>query len=261
MSGCRLSIGLQIQEATLRKFLQKSGALARGSGFLARCLISHPSSLVGTRFFREPPSGWPKLTLFHERMKELLKKGPRLNVYEELSPEMLELGDAAKRAWIQFHNDIERELAAGGEMQDVKDVASKTAENAARLAANFHVFRGAAEFCISAEDMIAGCKVALWHLKESRRFLVQADEAKRTESAGRLEQWMIQHCQKKGVATISKRDLQRRSPVRELKKFKEALRYLTENDRCRLIQEKQSLLVELNPSLLDQQQGGAHDAK
>ena len=70
------------------------------------CLISHPSSLVGTRFFREPPSGWPKLTLFHERMKELLKKGPRLNVYEELSPEMLELSDAAKRAWIQFHNDI-----------------------------------------------------------------------------------------------------------------------------------------------------------
>ena len=262
LSGCRLTIGLQIQEATLREFLQKSGALARGSGFLARCLISHPSSLVGTRFFREPPSGWPKLTLFHERMKELLKKGPRLNVYEELSPEMLELSDDAKRFWIQFHNDIERDLAVGGEMQDVKDVASKTAENAVRLAANFHVFRGADGFCISVEDMIAGCQVALWHLRESLRFLVHADEAKRCDDAWRVEQWLIQYCQKKGVATISKRDLQRGSPVREGKRLEEALRFLKEHDRCRLIREKQSLLVELNPSLLDQQQGGGcSDAK
>ena len=38
--GARLTITLQVQEATLRSFFDRSGGLARGTGFLARFLLA-----------------------------------------------------------------------------------------------------------------------------------------------------------------------------------------------------------------------------
>jgi hypothetical protein len=48
--------GLQIQEPTLRSFFDKiSGALARGTGFLARFLVAWPESTQGTRQIHRSP--------------------------------------------------------------------------------------------------------------------------------------------------------------------------------------------------------------
>jgi putative DNA primase/helicase len=60
----RLIVALQVQEATLRSFMEKSGELARGTGFLARFLIAWPESTQGTRFYKEPPKHWPHLARF-----------------------------------------------------------------------------------------------------------------------------------------------------------------------------------------------------
>ncbi len=54
-------MALQVQEATLREFLAKSGALARGTGFLARFLMAWPESTQGYRPFTEAPKSWPHL--------------------------------------------------------------------------------------------------------------------------------------------------------------------------------------------------------
>src|SRR5690606_31551671 len=51
--GARLTVALQVQEATLREFFARSGVLARGSGFLARFLVSWPESTQGQRLFSE----------------------------------------------------------------------------------------------------------------------------------------------------------------------------------------------------------------
>jgi putative DNA primase/helicase len=53
---------------------------------------------------------------------------------------MLPLTPEAKAAWVEYHNEIESELSSGGELYDVRDVASKSADNAARLAALFQMF-------------------------------------------------------------------------------------------------------------------------
>ena len=55
---------------------------------------------------------------------------------------MLPLTPEAKAAWVKYHNEIESLLASGGELYDVRDVASKSADNAARLAALFQIFEG-----------------------------------------------------------------------------------------------------------------------
>ena len=62
--GARATLSIQVQESALRDFLERSGTLARGIGFFARCLISQPESLKGTRLFTEPPTDWMHLDSF-----------------------------------------------------------------------------------------------------------------------------------------------------------------------------------------------------
>jgi putative DNA primase/helicase len=59
--GARLTVGLMVQEATLREYFSKSGGLARGTGFLARFLVAWPESTQGQRPFTEAPANWPHL--------------------------------------------------------------------------------------------------------------------------------------------------------------------------------------------------------
>ena len=138
--GARLTMGLMIQESTLRAFFDQSNGLARGTGFLARFLVAWPDSTMGTRFYTPPVAGSPALSAFKRRITELLNQPVPIDGDGILTPPMLPLTADAKAEWIEFHNAIEGELASGGELYDVRDVASKSADNAARLAALFQIF-------------------------------------------------------------------------------------------------------------------------
>ncbi len=61
-------------------------------------------------------------------------------------------------------------LTSGNELYDVRDVASKSADNAARLAALFHVFTHSADGSIDADSFESASSIVAWHLNESRRF-------------------------------------------------------------------------------------------
>ena len=64
-----------------------------------------------------------------------------LNDSGEIIPFVLDLSPEAKALWVAFHDEVEGELNAGGDMADTRDVASKAADNAARMAALFHLYR------------------------------------------------------------------------------------------------------------------------
>jgi putative DNA primase/helicase len=162
-------MGLQVQSVTLLSFFEKSGALARGTGFLARFLIAWPESTQGCRPFTEAPKHWPHLATFNQRITEILNLPVPINEDGALTPQMLTLTPEAKTAWVTYHDAIEGELAAGGELFDVRDVASKSADNATRLAALFHVFGGGLG-AIGADAFNRASVIAAWHLNESRRF-------------------------------------------------------------------------------------------
>jgi putative DNA primase/helicase len=74
LKGARLTVALQIQEATLRSFFDKSGTLARGIGFFARFLVAWPESTQGHRPFSEAPANWPQLAAFHRRIAAILNQ-------------------------------------------------------------------------------------------------------------------------------------------------------------------------------------------
>jgi putative DNA primase/helicase len=242
--GARFTVALQVQEPTLRSFIDKTGELARGTGFFARFLIAWPESTQGQRPFTEAPASWPHLDAFHRRIEAVLNQPVPMSETGALTPAMLTMTGAAKAAWIEYHDAIERELASGGELYDVKDAASKSADNAARLAALFQVFVGGGAIDVPAIE--AASRIAAWHLSESRRFFGELALPAELANAARLDSWLIAHG--KG-ATVSTRDAQRLGPVRDKQALDAALVVLTELDRARVECEGKRRRITVNPAL------------
>ena len=247
--GARLTMGLQVQSATLLSFFEKSGALARGTGFLARFLIAWPESTQGQRHFTEAPEHWPSLAAFNRRITEILNLPVPINEDGALSPQMLMLTPEAKVAWIAYHDAIEGELASGGELFDVRDVASKSADNAARLAALFHVFEGGLG-AISANAFERASRIAAWHLNESRRFFGELALPAEMVDTARLEGWLIEHCKRKRTHCVARRDAQRQGAVRDGARLDVAIKELVSLDRIQLREDGKRLSIWLNPALL-----------
>jgi putative DNA primase/helicase len=248
--GARLTMGLQIQEAALREFLEKSGALARGTGFLARFLVSWPESTQGSRSFTEAPANWPALAAFHRKITAILNQPVPMDDDGALTPALLSLSPEAKAAWIAFHDAIESELASGGELYDVRDVASKAADNAARLAALFQVFEHGAE-AITLDCFESASRIVAWHLSESRRFFGELALPTELADAARLDAWLVEYCRRERTHLVPTREAQRLGPVRDKEKLTTALRGLEELDRARVAQEGRRKTIKVNPALLD----------
>ena len=100
VKNARLTVALQIQEATLRSFFERSGGLARGSGFLARFLLSWPESTQGYRAFTEAPTSWPALNTFNARIADILNQPVSFDADGGLVPYMISLTPKAKSVWV-----------------------------------------------------------------------------------------------------------------------------------------------------------------
>jgi putative DNA primase/helicase len=249
LNGARLTMSLQLQEEAFREFQNKSGGLARGIGFLARFLVAYPDSTQGTRFFTESPPDWPKLNRFNKRVDEILHMAPEMTEDYALTPKLMRLSVDAKKLWIEFHDEIESGLIAGGELEGVRDVASKSADNAARLAALFQMFEhGMGE--ISAESFESASTIVAWHLHEARRFLSQMSLKGETKNLIKIDEWLIRQCRETGVTSIAKNHLRQSGPIRESSELDRLLKELANLNRIRVIHGRQTF-IEINPLLLE----------
>jgi len=129
-----------VQEATLRSFFDRTSRLARGAGFLARFLITWSESTQGYRPFTDPPESWPALARFNQGIATILEQAVPIDDDGALTPPVLPLATDTEAAWVMFHDAIESKPRSGGELYDVRDVASETADKAARIAALFRIF-------------------------------------------------------------------------------------------------------------------------
>src|SRR5699024_8785301 len=131
-----------------------------------------------------------------------------------LLPAMMSFSTEAKNVWISFYNLIERELAPVGEFADVRDVASKTADNASRIAALFCLFEDGAEGTVSEAHAEAACRIAMWHLSESRRLLTELAQDPTVSMSARLDAWIKKECMEQASNRISTRRARQYSPAR-----------------------------------------------
>jgi putative DNA primase/helicase len=248
--GARLTMALQVQESTIRAFFANTKGLARGTGFLARFLVSWPVSTQGTRNFTDAPANWPALATFNDRLTAILNRQAPIEL-GVLEPAMLTLSPEAKAAWVNFHDAIESMLSTGGELYDVRDVASKTADNAARLAALFHTFTGAIG-PIDLEAMEAAASVTAWHLSEARRFLGELAMPDELANPARLEKWMVDYCKRENTDKVPTREVQRLGPggLRDKATFTAAVQELQDLGRARMVQEGKKRLIQIRREVL-----------
>ncbi|MCG8016298.1 MAG: DUF3987 domain-containing protein [Candidatus Thiodiazotropha sp. 'RUGA'] len=251
--GARLSIALQVQEATLRAFFEKSGGLARGTGFLARFLVSWPESTQGYRPFSEAPEAWPALAKFNHRISAILGQEVLIDESGGLTPAVYAMTPDAKQAWVSFHDAIEGELRSGGELYDVRDVASKIADNAARIAALFQFFENGASGAIGLDAFKRASIIAAWHLTEARRFFGELALPNEQSDVIRLDGWLIDYCRREKTLIVPRREIQRNITPHHLRQkltLDIALNDLVDSGRVRLVQDGQKKEIHLNPAIL-----------
>jgi hypothetical protein len=249
ISGRRFSCSLMMQEQVAQELFSGKRGLARGIGTLARFLIVKPESTIGSRPYH-PPSYMPALESFHARVRELLDMPlPFDEGRKELTPPVIHLAEAAKRVWIKFHNAIEEQLAVHGDYASVKDFASKAPENAARIAAIFHVFENGPVGPIPEEAMLRATRIVLYYLDEARRILSLLDKPQNITDSETLLSWLIEQ----GRETIKIGDILRLGPgrLRDKKRRDAALSLLEEYNWLKLQTDGKKQFVQLHPEVCE----------
>jgi putative DNA primase/helicase len=250
INGARLTMGLAVQPETVQAFFDESRGLARATGFAARFLIGWPESTQGTRLYREPPSGWPYLTAYQKRLRRLLNTRMTISQHSGLLPPPLDMDPVAFEAWRQFCDGVEVELRENGELADLRDVASKAADNCARVAALFHLFEHGSGGRIAVDDVAQAARIVTWHLREARRFLGGATVPKAVANAVKLEAWLLPRCRERGSGSLTAREVMHRgpNPVRRKVDLLAALAELRDAERAKLSPDGRTILI--NPALL-----------
>ena len=173
-----------------------------------------------------------------------------------MSPSLLDLSSEAKSAWVAFHDAIESELCSGGQLYDIRDVASKVADNAARLAGLFQVFEDGTGGTMSSKSFQSASRIAAWHLNEARRFFGELALPEEIKNALLLNDWLLAYCRKEGVNTIPCRTVQQFGPnaLRTKDKLNAALQELESQERLQVIKEGKRKMIQLNLRLLEEVQ-------
>lgn len=252
LDGARLTIGLAAQPEVVRQFLEKTNGLARGSGFLARFLLLCPKSMAGSRPYMEEPE-WRHLDGYNARIAMLLRNAPQPETKTgKIAFVKLGFSSASKALWIKFYDDCEASMKPGNDFSNLKDIASKAPENAARLAALFHLYTNGPDGEIEKEEVEQAAAIIEWHLLEARHFLSAAAVPPGRRNAVALDEWLVARCREAGVSKIPSRDLLRLgpNPVREVKARDNALAELEALDRARQVSEGRKKWVAVNPKLL-----------
>jgi hypothetical protein len=269
--GRRLTANLLLQPVAFSKLIGGQEGIARGLGTLARFLPAWPASTMGSRLYRPPvestlTSAFPALERFCSRVEQLLRlplpmpydldtgevaedlDGPPADALE-LKPAELPLSVAARAVWVEYLNDIEKELRADGEYSTVRDVAAKSAENACRLAAIFHTFVNGPGGDVGVSDMERGAHLAAWYLHEARRMLsgTPAGDGDGEIGDGRL---LFEWVQSRPAPPTLK-ELAQQAPyrLRSKERRNRALSFLTAKHWIRVDRQEGISVVAINPLL------------
>jgi putative DNA primase/helicase len=247
--------GFSLQPSTFHAFRESVEGLDRGTGFIARALFSNPESTQGTRRFKDPPESLPALTAFRERIKERLGVPLTYDENWALSPPVLSFTPEAKAEWVDFYNEVENELGPGGEMSEARDIASKAADNVARLAALLHVFEHGPAGNIGAAHVQAATRIVTWHLYQARREFCELAPTPEMLNAQKLEAWLVRRVKEFGELQIRTQTALKYGPgsTRHRAELDAALTVLTKAKRARIVKPPGSRteLIEVNPALLE----------
>lgn len=165
----RLTMSIMAPPEIAHDFLATKGKHWRASGLLSRFLVSYPQSTMGTRFENVYFPVNADLGVYDERIREILSSAPCSGTVESVT---LKFEEPARQELANYANFLESHIGPLGYFSDISDAASKMAENAARMAAIFHIFEGY-EGSICLDTLNRAKVICNWHLSEFKRLFGQ----------------------------------------------------------------------------------------
>ncbi|TSB04574.1 YfjI family protein [Sphingorhabdus contaminans] len=206
--GRRLSLHLMIQPVIADGLL--ADPLADGSGFLPRCLICKPPSNIGKRLHHNARELGAAAKHFEFRMRSILaRKLPMDPETRALEPRTLLLAADARALLIDYSDEIEIAQAKGGIYEPIRGHASKSAEQAARIAGVLTLWHDIAATQVNGSFMADAIKLARFYLSEAARLANIATVSQETQIAEKLREWL---CDSWPQNEVSMRDIQQRGP-------------------------------------------------
>ncbi len=224
----RLTLALMIQPKMLKQMLEKQNDSARHIGTLARMLVCYPESTQGHRFFQNPDLSencGEYIEKYYARITEILEQSSSYQAYGHRVT--LEFLPEAKQIWIQFYNHIESQLSWQGGLSDIRDAASKMANNVARIAALLHYYTYGTKQ-ISLECTQAAIDLGYYYLEQFKHLFGEKTLQEQAFNNGSLlSQWLVKN-HKYGTYVIPKKVLYSYGPnsLRNKDKLEMAVWYL-----------------------------------
>lgn len=145
-------------------------------------------------------------------------------------------------------------LCKDGELYEIKDVASKAPDNAARLSALFHFLDyGLEDDEIDESSFNTASVISSWHLKEAQRFLGELAFSDDLINMMLLDEWLITYCQREKITQLAVSMLLQFGPrrLRKSQAIELALKELSELNRIKIISNNRSRCIEINPLLFN----------
>jgi hypothetical protein len=108
----------------------------------------------------------------------------------ELAPRDLSLDHEAKQIWIAFHDTVERELVDAGKLAQIRGLANKAPEHAARIAGVLALVENVSCASISARWMKSGIELVTHYLNEAMRLYEAGLADPEIREADKLLSWL-----------------------------------------------------------------------
>jgi len=220
----RLATNLMVQPTVARAFM--ADPLAADTGFLARFLISEPPSTIGMRLHANAKENASALASFERRLGDILRTPMPIDPETHaLNPRFLRLSAEARELLVRYADSVERSQCLGGEMANLTSIASKSAEQAARIAGVLTLWRDLDVVEISAADMANAIELARYYLLEALRLSQVANVSAEIDRAEQLRRWLLERWPEPEVLL---RDVMNKGPngLRESPKAKAAIAIL-----------------------------------
>jgi hypothetical protein len=186
----RLAVHLQAQPIAVQPFLDDR--MAKGQGALARFLVHKPASTIGTRITSverwAASNRTDAVVRFNDRVKACLSRPHEHREDGSIRRYGLRMPRAAQQVLVDYYNGIERQLAPGGTLEGMSDLANKNHENAARIAGTLAAFDG--RDGVDAQDMKAGSEIAAYFLSEAIRLARLAPQEEGVQDALAIARWL-----------------------------------------------------------------------
>lgn len=170
--GRRCALHLMIQESVYGKLSENS--LCDTQGFLPRCLVSFPESMVGKRtYVNSNPRKLPGVQAFGEHCKVLLSlpypSAPPPAPKNQLNPASIPLSREGHRLYVEFHDSREKRFGKFEDYHGIRRFGSKAAEHVLRVAGVMALFEDSSTKEISTDHIKRAIIIIDYYLGERLR--------------------------------------------------------------------------------------------